>query len=92
MHPAKGNSPRCPLIIAEVDEKAVALKKDTVTLIDDRQANDGPALQLSNFTLFEDRVTHRFEMYLIRLGENATDRWSANAYKYTLTLCPASLK
>jgi len=87
--PANGNSPRYPLIIAEVDETTVALKKDTVTLIDDRQTGDGPALQLSNFALFEDRATHQFEIYLTRLGENATDLWSSNAYKYTLTVRPS---
>jgi hypothetical protein len=87
--PANGNSPRYPLVIAEVDEMHVALRKDTVALIDDRHAGDGSKLQLSNFSLLEDRDTHHLEIYLTRLGEDSANLWSANAYKYTLTLLPA---
>jgi hypothetical protein len=84
--PTRGNAPRYPLVIAEVDEVKVALRKHAVTLIDDRQADDGPRLQLSNFALLENRHTHQFEIYLTRLGEDPANLWSANAYKYTLTL------
>ena len=34
--PPEGNWPRYPLVIVEVDEKAAALKRSTVTAIDDR--------------------------------------------------------
>jgi hypothetical protein len=34
--PPNGNWPRYPLIIAEVDENKAALKRSTVTAIDDR--------------------------------------------------------
>ncbi|MBN1909659.1 MAG: hypothetical protein JW818_07970, partial [Pirellulales bacterium] len=86
--PADGNSDRYPLVIAEVDEVNVALKKDTVTLIDDRQATDGETLQLSNFSLLEDHQTHQFKMVLARLGEDSSDIWKANSYEYTLSLMP----
>ena len=55
-------------MIAEVDEENVALKKDTVTLIDDRQDGESSYLQLSNFAVFENRENHKFELYLTRLG------------------------
>lgn len=84
--PPSANSPRYPLIIAEVDEAAPALKRKTVTRIDDRRDEDSPRLQLSNFSCFEDRQTHSVEVYLTRLGEDADDFWGASAYKYTLTL------
>ena len=84
--PASGNSPRYPLIIAEVDEKNVSLKKDTVTLIDNRNKGDGSRIQLSNFALLENRQTHDLEIYLTRLGENTSDFWGSDAYKYTLKL------
>jgi hypothetical protein len=85
-NPPSGNSPRYPLIIAEVDEALPALRKNTVTVIDDRRPNDGPNLQLSNFSLFENRETHDFELYLTRYGADPNDAWnSADAYKYTLT-------
>ena len=84
--PPKANSPRYPLVIAEVDETTAALKRSTVTLIDDRAEDDSPRLQLSNFSFFEDRRTHHLEIYLTRLGEDADDFWGADAYNYILTL------
>ena len=77
---------RCyPLIIAEVDEAIPALKRKTVTLIDDRQEGESPRLQLSNFSLLENRETHTLELYLTRLGADPNDFWGADACKYTLT-------
>jgi hypothetical protein len=84
--PPSGNSPRHPLVIAEVDESLPALKRATITRIDDRGDQDSPRLQLSNFSCFEDRETHAVELYLTRIGEDPEDFWGANAYKYTLTL------
>jgi hypothetical protein len=84
--PVRGNSPRYPLVIAEVNEEIPALKRDTVTIIDDRRPEDSAKLQLSNFSLLEDREDHTLEVYLTRLGEDPKDFWGANAYKYTLRL------
>jgi hypothetical protein len=84
--PPKGNSPRYPLIIAEVDEPRAALKKNTVSVIDDRAPNEGPDLQLSNFSVFEDRESHNLELYLTKFGADPNEKWStADAFKYTLT-------
>ena len=66
-----------------------ALKKDTVTLIDDREPHrDSEHLQLSNFSLLEDRETGQLEMYMTRFREKGGDRdvWCADCWKYTLTL------
>jgi hypothetical protein len=84
--PAKGNLPRYPLYIAEVDEKIPALKKSTLTIIDDRGPEDTEAVQFSNFSLIENRETLDLEIYLFRFGEKKDHVFSANAYKYTLTL------
>jgi hypothetical protein len=84
--PAKGNLPRYPLYIVEVDEKIPALKKNTMTIIDDRAAQDTAAVQFSNFSLLENRQTLDLELYLTRLGENVGSNFSANAYKYTLRI------
>ncbi|MDB6056224.1 MAG: hypothetical protein JWO95_68 [Verrucomicrobiales bacterium] len=84
--PAEGNLPRYPLYIAEVDEKIPALKKNTMTIIDDRAPEDTAAVQFSNFSLLENRQTRDLEIYLTRLGENAGSNFSANAYKYTLKI------
>jgi hypothetical protein len=83
--PPSGNSPRYPLIVAEVDESTGALKRDTVTIIDEKSPDDSPKLQFSNFYLLEDRETHLVELYLTRLGADPDDFWGADAYKYTLT-------
>jgi hypothetical protein len=84
--PPDGNWPRHPLIVAEVDENKVALKRSTVTAIDDQQPGQSPKLQLSNFSLLEDRETHRLEMVLTLYSEDPSDWRNADCYKYTLTL------
>jgi len=87
--PPSGNSPRYPLMIAEIDEDRPALKRDTLTVIDDRNPEcDSEPLQLSNFSLFENRETLELELYLTRLGERGDepDQWTADAVKYTITL------
>jgi hypothetical protein len=84
--PAEGNGPRYPLYLTEVDEERAALKKSSLTIIDDRQPGDTEALQLSNFSLLENRETGDLEIYLSRLGENPGSVFSANAYKYIVVL------
>ncbi|MBM3264405.1 MAG: exo-alpha-sialidase [candidate division Zixibacteria bacterium] len=85
--PPSDNSPRYPLVMAEVDEKAAALKRDTLTVIDDRQSHQSEAFQLSNFSLFEDRKTHRLELYLSGYGEfPGKSVYTAHCYRYELSL------
>jgi hypothetical protein len=85
--PPHGNSPRYPLVIAEVDESKAALKKSTVTVIDDRRPGQGN-IQFSNFSLLEDRESHALELHLTTYGqEPKPDDWAtADNYKYTLRL------
>ena len=86
--PPKGNAPRYPLVIAEVDDASAAMKRETVTVIDDRSPAQSPAIQFSNFSLLENRETHHLELYLTTYGQEANPRnWaSADNYKYTVTL------
>lgn len=84
--PAKGNLPRYPLCIAEVDEKIPALVKSSLTVIDDRGPGDTETVQFSNFSLLENRETLDLEIYLSRLGEKPDSPFSADCYKYTLIL------
>jgi len=79
-----GRYPRYPLVIAEVDEKIPALKRQTATIIDDRQPQDTEQLQVSNFSLLENRETHDLELYLTRIGETS-NFWEADCYKYILS-------
>jgi len=85
--PPEGNLPRYPLYVAEIDETLPALKRDTLTVIDDYDRDhDSSQIQLSNFKLFENRATGDIELYMTRLGERASHWLHASAYKYTLTL------
>jgi hypothetical protein len=61
-----GNSPRYPLIIAELDEEKLGLRRPSVTIIDDRAADDPPDLQMSNFSLLEDPATGRIMLTMDR--------------------------
>ena len=84
--PPRGNSPRFPLVIAEVDEAKGSLRKNTVTLIDDRQPGQSDQLQFSNFSLLEDRETHALELQLTTYGQEPkpADWATADCYKYFL--------
>jgi hypothetical protein len=87
--PPDGNGPRYPLQIVEIDEERPAFKRGTLTVIDDRDPErDSEHLQLSNFGVLDDRESGVVEVYLIRLGErgDGPDVWTANTWKYTLTL------
>jgi hypothetical protein len=85
--PSRGNRPRHPLYIAEVDESTPSLKKDTLAIVDDRDpVADSDVLQLSNFHLLENRQTGEIELYLTRYGERESSRTHADAYKYTIEL------
>lgn len=85
--PVKAQSPRYPLFIAEIDEEKVALKKHTLTMVDDRGPTDTEQLQLSNFSVLDNRETGELEIYLTRYGESKEGGpLGGNSYKYTLTL------
>jgi hypothetical protein len=85
--PPDGNRPRYPLYIAEVEESIPAIKKETLTVIDDRDPKMDPELvQFSNFNLFEHPETGQIELYMTRYGETPGNMWTANAYKYAITL------
>lgn len=63
----RGNSPRYPLVIGEVDEDTLCLRRSTVTIIDDRQPGEPADLQLSNYNLLEDEKTGEFVLEVNRL-------------------------
>jgi len=54
-----GNRPRFPLYLVEVDEDKSALKRHTLSVIDDYDPKTQTAsIQFSNFSVIEDRETH----------------------------------
>ncbi len=54
---ARGNAPRWPIVVGEVDAESMMLIEDTVITMDTRGPDDPEGLQLSNFHAFEDRET-----------------------------------
>lgn len=68
-HTAYGNYPRFPLYIAEVDDQTGLLKKKSLTVIDTRREGESERVQLSNFSLLEDRETLNFELTLGKLEQ-----------------------
>jgi hypothetical protein len=86
--PPNGGSPRHPLVIAEVAESGVTptLKKNTVTVIDDRQPGQPDAIQFSNFALLEDRETNAMNLYMTILGAAPDNVFTADSYKYVMTI------
>ena len=80
------DGPRYPLYIAEIDEDRMAVKKDSLIMVDDRRVDEGDSekLQLSNFALLENRETLGIEIYITRIGQSAEHFWRVGVYKYTL--------
>lgn len=84
---AKGNWPRSPLVITEVQEEPFALKAETVFAIDERGFNDSPRVQMSNFRFYQDRETGEVVIFLSRYGEQSEKEWMlADYYRYRVEL------
>jgi len=64
----KSGWPRYPLVMAELDEETMGLRKETVTTIDNRGPEDGANMQLSNFGFAEDPATGHIVIRLNRLN------------------------
>ena len=80
----KGNRPRYPFVIAEVDKASGLLKQATLRQIDTRQPGEHEILTLSNFYAHEDRVTHDIMLYMTRLFAH-NDGWEGDGMRYRVT-------
>ncbi len=87
----KGNRPRYPIVLGEVDREAGLLIRDSVNIIDDRQPGESQYLTLSNFYVREDRETGELLLHMTRLfaqdfrREGKTD-WTADSLLYRIAL------
>jgi hypothetical protein len=52
-----------------VNEESGLLKKETYTVIDTRREGESERVQLSNFSIIEDRETLNFELSLAKLNQ-----------------------
>jgi hypothetical protein len=74
--------------IRALHERLAALKRSTVTAIDDRRTGQGARLQFLNSSLLENRETHDLEMLLTLYGQDPdpAKAQSADGCKYVLRL------
>lgn len=82
--PPQANGPRYPLVIAEIDEDRAAVRKDSLIELDTRQPGEPAALQLSNFSVLENRAGD-IEIYITLLGLRPDDFWRSDVYRYVFT-------
>ncbi|HNQ72846.1 MAG TPA: sialidase family protein [Verrucomicrobiota bacterium] len=84
---ANGNWPRSPLCLVEVQETPFALKRETIFAVDERNYNDSPRVQMSNFRFYQDRETGDLVIFLSRYGEVSEMEWMvADYYRYRVEL------
>ncbi len=84
---ADGNWPRSPLVIAEVQEEPFSIKKDTITVIDERGPSDTERTQISNFRYYQDRENGDVVVFASRFGERDMKQWKwANHYRYRVSV------
>lgn len=79
----KGNRPRFPFVIGELDRKTGLLLKRSVRTVDTRQPNEHEILSLSNFYAREDRVTRNIALHMTRLFAH-NDGWEGDAMLYQI--------
>jgi hypothetical protein len=79
----KGNRPRYPFVIAEVDKVTGLLQEKTVRPIDTRQNGENDLLTLSNFFAHEDRESKDIVLYMTRLLA-LPDGWEGDGLRYRI--------
>lgn len=80
----RGNRPRYPLVIGEVDLNTGLLLKASVRTIDTRAEGEDEILTLSNFHAREDRATREIVVHCTRLFA-FPNGWEGDAYAYRIT-------
>ena len=84
---ASANWPRSPLCLVEVQEEPFALKRETIFAVDERNFNDSPRVQMSNFRFYQDRQTGDVVIFLSRYGEKSEKEWMiADYYRYRVEM------
>ena len=78
----KGNSPRYPFVIAEVDPKTLLPVKESVLKVDDRRPGEHEDMFLSNFFAHEDRETGEILLYMYRAFLYGHSAFDGDSYLY----------
>lgn len=75
----RGNAPRYPLVIGEVDPTSLLLRKETICTLDDYTEGDADYLSFSNFYAREDRATHDILVHCSPVGQHRAAASGPNA-------------
>ena len=81
----RGNRPRYPFVVAEVDRRTGLLSRSSVRTIDTLQPGEDPILSLSNFYAREDRRTRELVIHMTRLFARPA-AWSGDASIYRISV------
>lgn len=79
----RGNRPRYPLLIGEVDRRTAVLRRPTVRVVDTLAPGEDAVLSLSNFYAREDRATREIALHMTRLFARPA-AWSGDAMLYRI--------
>ncbi len=79
----RGNRPRFPFVIGEVDRSSGLLRRSSVRVVDTLQPGEDPILSLSNFYAREDRRTREVVVHMTRLFARP-EGWSGDAWLYRI--------
>ncbi|HUS07977.1 MAG TPA: sialidase family protein, partial [Bryobacteraceae bacterium] len=81
----RGNRPRYPFVMGEVDGRTGLLLRRSVRVIDTLRPGEDPILSLSNFYAREDRISRDIVVHMTRLFARPA-AWSGNAYLYRVNV------
>lgn len=84
-----GGDPRRPLQIVELDREALCLKRDTVTVIEDKTADDLEWVRFSNFRVYEERDSGDFVLLMTKCYCELQEGWPNlpyPSYRYRIRL------
>ncbi len=79
----RGNRPRYPFCVGEVDRRLGLLREESLRQVDDRQPGEDESLMLSNFYAREDRVTGDIILHMSRLFPLVSG-WAGDAFDYRI--------
>ena len=85
----RGNRPRYPIVLGQVDLDNGLLLRNTVTVIEDRQEGESERLTLSNFYAREDRETGDLLLQLPRFfasGDDGENRFTADLMMFRIAV------
>jgi hypothetical protein len=81
----RGNRPRYPVYVGEVDQDSGLLIRDSLTQVDDRRPGDDEILMLYSIYAREDRQTRQIALHMTRLFA-FKDGWVGDALLYRISV------